>query len=181
MASSKNDSAQIECSDAGFGGASGQNNHEANLRDRIAALQKQLREEEERSHANAEHVGDTEKICMACGDSANEALVQKPVALIPEAFNIGGDEDQALYMEDPLLPEPPEAPPVVDDAASFSVGFEDSFLPEPPEAPPELQGADYHEVCATDFELGGMVPLSLWEAAIGSAVDGGYCFGGWRK
>ena len=92
--------------------------------------------------------------------------------LAPEAFFIGGEDDEALCIEDLSLPEPPEAPPAVDNAVSFSMDLEDSFLPEPPEAPPELQGADYHEVCATAFELGGMVPSSLCEAAIGSAVDG---------
>ena len=78
-------------------------------------------------------------------EAAYDTVKISMVKLIPEAFNIGGDDDQAPYIEDSFLPEPPEAPPAVDNAVSFSMDLEDSFLPEPPQAPPELQGADDYD------------------------------------
>ena len=56
-------------------------------------------------------------------EAAYDTVKISMVKLIPEAFNIGGDDDQAPYIEDSFLPEPPEAPPAVDDAVSFFQGL----------------------------------------------------------
>ena len=56
-------------------------------------------------------------------EAAYDTVKIAMVKLIPEAFNIGGDVDQAPYIEDSFLPEPPEAPPAVDKSSEFFHGL----------------------------------------------------------